>query len=66
LNIISDYLKEEFENKKNKIFDVNGWQLMDADDCPTQIDGCDCGVFTCINADYLAGIYFLEPVENKF
>jgi sentrin-specific protease 1 len=54
LNIIFDYLKEEYENKKNKTFDVSGWQLMHANDCPTQFNGYDCGVFTCINAEYLA------------
>jgi sentrin-specific protease 1 len=54
LNVIFDYLKEEYENKKNKTFDVSGWQLMHADDCPAQFNGYDCGVFTCINAEYLA------------
>lgn len=54
LNIIFDYLKEEHKNKKNIELDCSGWKLMDADDCPKQRNGFDCGVFTCINAEYLA------------
>jgi len=54
LNIIFDYLKQEYENKKNEQFDCSGWKLMDAEDCPAQKNGYDCGVFTCVNAEYLS------------
>lgn len=54
LNIIFDYLKEEYENKKNEKFNCSGWKLMTANDCPVQKNSYDCGVFTCINAEYLA------------
>lgn len=54
LNIIFNYLKEEFKNKKNEEFDCTGWRLMDADDCPSQLNGYDCGVFSCVNAEFLA------------
>lgn len=54
LNIIFNYLQEEFKNKKNEEFDCSGWKLMNADDCPAQLNGYDCGVFSCIIAEYLS------------
>jgi len=54
LDTIFCYLKEEYKNKKNEEFDCNGWRLMHADDCPQQRNGYDCGIFTCVNAEYLA------------
>lgn len=54
LNIIFNYLKKEYKDKKNEDFDCSGWRLMNADDCPLQFNSYDCGVFTCVNAEYLA------------
>lgn len=54
LNIIFDYLKQEHLNKKKEELDVSGWRLVEATNCPKQGNGYDCGVFTCINAEYLA------------
>lgn len=64
LNIIFDYLKEEHKNKKNKEFECSGWKLMDADDCPQQENCYDCGVFTCVNAEYLARDAKLDFTQN--
>lgn len=52
--LIFNYLKEEHENKKNEQMDCRGWVVMIATDCPVQHNEYDCGVFTCINAEYLA------------
>lgn len=54
LDVIFDYLKKEYENKKDIKLDCSGWRLMNAKDCPIQKNGFDCGVFTCINAEYLS------------
>jgi sentrin-specific protease 1 len=42
--------------QKSKIDDysVEGWQLENVIDCPQQNNGCDCGVFTILCADYLS------------
>lgn len=64
LNIIFDYLKQEYENKKNEEFNCSGWKLMDAEDCPKQQNGYDCGVFTCINAEYLSRDAKLDFVQD--
>ncbi|XP_050436335.1 sentrin-specific protease 1-like [Adelges cooleyi] len=54
LNAIMYYLKEEHKNKKNSELDCSGWRLMEANDCPKQRNGYDCGVFACINAEFLS------------
>ncbi|KAL5233022.1 hypothetical protein ACI65C_000432 [Semiaphis heraclei] len=64
LNIIFDYLKQEYKNKKNEEFDSSGWKLMDAEDCPKQQNGYDCGVFTCVNAEYLSRDAKLDFVQD--
>ncbi|KAL4148470.1 hypothetical protein QTP88_002704 [Uroleucon formosanum] len=64
LNIIFDYLKQEYENKKNEKFDSSGWQIMNAEDCPKQKNGYDCGVFTCVNAEYLSRDAKLDFVQD--
>ncbi|XP_022171502.1 sentrin-specific protease 1-like [Myzus persicae] len=64
LNLIFDYLKQEYENKKNEQFNSSGWQIMEAEDCPSQKNGYDCGVFTCINAEYLSRDAKLDFVQD--
>lgn len=64
LDTIFYYLKEEYKNKKNEDFDCSGWRLMHADDCPQQRNGFDCGVFTCINAEYLARDAVLDFTQD--
>lgn len=64
LNIIFDYLKQEHENKKNEQLDCSGWKIMNAEDCPKQENGYDCGVFTCVNAEYLSRDAKLDFVQD--
>ena len=64
LNIIFDYLKQEYKNKKNETFDSSGWQIINSEDCPKQKNGYDCGVFTCVNAEYLSRDAKLDFVQD--
>lgn len=49
------YLHDESEHKKKQKFDDQGWELVTtAPDTPLQTNGSDCGVFSCMFADYLS------------
>jgi Ulp1 family protease len=49
------YLHDESEHKKKQAFDDEGWELVTCTpDTPVQNNGSDCGVFSCMFADYLA------------
>uniref|UniRef100_A0A0R3RGZ8 ULP_PROTEASE domain-containing protein n=1 Tax=Elaeophora elaphi TaxID=1147741 RepID=A0A0R3RGZ8_9BILA len=54
LDILSEYLCEESLDKKKKEFDLSGWQLVNRDDIPQQMNGSDCGMFACKFAEYAA------------
>ncbi|XP_026469904.1 sentrin-specific protease 1-like [Ctenocephalides felis] len=47
------YLSDELWDKKHQILDVNKWKLSCMKGIPQQLNGTDCGVFTCTNAEYL-------------
>ncbi|XP_058414380.1 sentrin-specific protease 1 isoform X1 [Diceros bicornis minor] len=51
--ILLQYLKQESIDKKRKEFDTNGWQLFSkkSQEIPQQMNGSDCGMFTCKYAD---------------
>ena len=50
-----DYLKDEHMDKYQKQLDTSDWELVDCQpDTPQQENGFDCGVFTCMFADYLS------------
>ncbi|XP_062893099.1 sentrin-specific protease 1 [Mobula hypostoma] len=50
------YLKEESLDKRKVEFDVSGWVLGSkrSQDIPQQMNGSDCGMFTCKYADYIS------------
>lgn len=54
LNLVLDYLIMESSKKIDNEFNSDEWQLLHAEDCPQQLNYDDCGVFTCVNAEYLA------------
>ncbi|KAG7356284.1 Ulp1 protease family protein [Nitzschia inconspicua] len=56
LNAIFQYLKDEHMDKKKKpLPDEDQWQLIGTTrDTPQQRNGFDCGVFTCMFADFLS------------
>lgn len=49
------YLHDEMEHKKSAKFDADGWELVTTEDgTPQQANGSDCGVFSCMFADYIS------------
>ncbi|NXC25353.1 SENP1 protease, partial [Campylorhamphus procurvoides] len=51
--VLLQYLKQESLDKKRKEFDTNGWALLSkkSQEIPQQMNGSDCGMFTCKYAD---------------
>ncbi|ETL39177.1 hypothetical protein L916_09430 [Phytophthora nicotianae] len=55
LKVLLRYLHDESEHKKKQKFNDEGWELMTTTpDTPQQNNGSDCGVFSCMFADYLS------------
>jgi len=49
------YMVDEYKDKKKKVLDVNEWTLVhNQPDTPEQANGYDCGVFTCMFADFIS------------
>lgn len=53
LEALAHYLKCEHKDKKGSDFDMSGWQKECVDDIPQQMNGSDCGVFSCTFAEFL-------------
>ncbi|XP_043967919.1 sentrin-specific protease 1 [Gambusia affinis] len=53
--ILFDYLQQESRDKKGKELDTSGWTLHSkkSSEIPQQMNGSDCGMFTCKYADYI-------------
>ncbi|XP_074538084.1 sentrin-specific protease 1 [Halichoeres trimaculatus] len=53
--ILFDYLQQESKDKKGKELDTSGWTLYSKKrhEIPQQMNGSDCGMFTCKYADYI-------------
>ncbi|KAG7377324.1 hypothetical protein PHYPSEUDO_011854 [Phytophthora pseudosyringae] len=55
LKVLLRYLHDESEHKKKQKFNDEGWELVaTTPETPQQNNGSDCGVFSCMFADYLA------------
>merc|ERR1711971_302796 len=54
LDLLYKYLKEEYQDKKKAEFDASGWERIIEKDIPQQMNGSDCGMFSCKNAEYLS------------
>ncbi|KAG6972449.1 hypothetical protein JG688_00003965 [Phytophthora aleatoria] len=55
LKVLLRYLHDESEHKKKQKFNEEGWRLVTTTpDTPQQNNGSDCGVFSCMFADYLS------------
>ncbi|KAL3762313.1 hypothetical protein ACHAW5_006313 [Stephanodiscus triporus] len=49
------YVKDEYSAKNGKELDVTEWELVSCtSDTPRQKNGYDCGVFTCMFADFIS------------
>ncbi|XP_053679316.1 uncharacterized protein LOC128730302 [Anopheles nili] len=53
LNALESYLCEESLDKRKAPFDMNGLTKQNIRECPRQKNGSDCGVFSCMFAEYL-------------
>ncbi|MCI4387641.1 hypothetical protein PGIGA_G00076500 [Pangasianodon gigas] len=53
--ILLNYLKQESEDKKKQEFDTSDWILHSKkrNEIPQQMNGSDCGMFTCKYAEYI-------------
>ena len=51
---LSNYLREEHRIKKQTELDLSEWKQVIAENIPHQINGSDCGMFTCLFAEYLS------------
>ncbi|XP_012224953.1 sentrin-specific protease 1-like [Linepithema humile] len=52
LAALKQYLQDESLDKKKQPFDMSGWRLQSAKNIPQQMNGSDCGVFSCMFAEY--------------
>lgn len=55
LNALKRYLQDESLDKKKQPYDVTDWSLENVKDIPQQMNGSDCGVFSCMFAEYICG-----------
>lgn len=53
LEALEQYLKDERMDKKKEKFDMSDWEKVSVPDCPRQMNGSDCGVFSCMNAEFV-------------
>lgn len=51
LQKVLQYLVDESRDKKKQVFDTSDWQLITAKDIPHQMNGSDCGMFSCMFAE---------------
>lgn len=54
LKALRNYLKDEFADKKGGQFDFTNWNFFHVKDVPQQMNGSDCGMFTCKYAEFLS------------
>lgn len=53
LTVLEVYLQEESLNKLNVPLDMTGWTLENVQKIPQQANGSDCGVFSCMYAEFI-------------
>lgn len=51
---LRDYIAAEHLAKKKTPLDLKEWKCVIRKDLPEQLNGCDCGVFTCKYAEYIS------------
>lgn len=56
LDHVKQWLTDEHKDKKKADYDISDWKFYSADQTttPQQRNGFDCGVFTCMNADFIS------------
>ncbi|KAJ6637597.1 Sentrin-specific protease 1 [Pseudolycoriella hygida] len=53
LSALEDYLREESLDKRKVAFDLSGWSKENVTNNPRQQNGSDCGVFSCMTAEFI-------------
>lgn len=53
LTALRKYLEDESLDKKKKQYDTSDWTLESMRDIPQQMNGSDCGVFSCTFAEFI-------------
>jgi len=53
LAALKQYLQDESLDKKKQSYDMSDWKLQSAKNIPQQMNGSDCGVFSCMFAEYV-------------
>lgn len=54
LETLLRYLREEHFDKKKCEYDTSDWELKNLKDIPQQMNGSDCGMFSCTFAEFLS------------
>lgn len=55
LAALKQYLQDESLDKKKVSYDMSDWTLRSAKNIPQQMNGSDCGMFSCMFAEYVCG-----------
>ena len=53
LSALRQYLEDESLDKKKQSYNTSNWKLECAKNIPQQMNGSDCGVFSCMFAEYI-------------
>ncbi|XP_031834010.1 uncharacterized protein LOC116427612 [Nomia melanderi] len=53
LSALRQYLEDESLDKKKQTYNTSNWKLECAKNIPQQMNGSDCGVFSCMFAEYI-------------
>ncbi|XP_029053378.2 sentrin-specific protease 1-like [Osmia bicornis bicornis] len=53
LSALRQYLENESLDKKKQTYDTSDWKLESVKNIPQQMNGSDCGVFSCMFAEYI-------------
>ena len=51
---LASYLEEEHRDKRGSSLDTSDWSKVIAKEIPQQMNGSDCGMFTCKFAEYIS------------
>lgn len=54
LDALEQYLRDESMDKRKIPFDTSDWTVESVRDCPMQQNGSDCGVFSCMFAEFIS------------
>lgn len=60
-----NYLKEEHIDKKKQFFNEMEWKTQNVHDIPQQQNGYDCGVFSCMYAEFITRNRPIEFSQEK-